>query len=260
MKAIKNLAKVRRNVGALAPRFLFTFVVLTTPFLVAESVQANARAAAVANAELLMQVEQMQQEVKNLRNMVEQQDNALSKMQTEQRNRYLDLDQRTQEYAKRLLELEDRPIMPAPNLSVPTTQAPVTPSVAPVIANVSLEKDRDAYNKAYAYVPEQRFDDAVRSFQDFIRQYPNSRLVGNAYYWLGEIYMVQNRTADAEKMFNVVIGNYPDSFKIADSKYKLGIIYSRYGNEKKAQETMEAIVADYPREPAADHARSYLKK
>ena len=87
MKAIKNLAKVRRNVGALAPRFLFTFVVLTTPFLVAESVQANARAAAVANAELLMQVEQMQQEVKNLRNMVEQQDNALSKMQTEQRNR-----------------------------------------------------------------------------------------------------------------------------------------------------------------------------
>ena len=100
----------------------------------------------------------------------------------------------------------------------------------------------------------------ICSFQDFIRQYPNSRLVGNAYYWLGEIYMVQNRTADAEKMFNVVIGNYPDSFKIADSKYKLGIIYSRYGNEKKAQETMEAIVADYPREPAADHARSYLKK
>ncbi|NLW04407.1 MAG: tol-pal system protein YbgF [Pseudomonadaceae bacterium] len=262
MKAIQHLAKVRENVGALAPRFLFTLALLASPYLVTQPALANARAAAVANAELLMQIEQMQQEIKSLRNMVEKQENSLSKMQTEQRNRYLDLDQRAQEYAKRLLALEERPISAAPSASPQAVKAaaePASPSAA-TLAPASLEKDRDAYNKAYAHVPEQRFEEAINSFQAFIRQYPNSRLIGNAYYWLGEIYMAQNRTADAEKMFNAVITNHPDSFKIADSKYKLGLIYARYGNNSKAQEMMEAIIAEHPREPAAELARSYLKK
>lgn len=279
MKAIQYLAKVRENVGAnLAPRFLFTLAVtgliLTS---VAAPLQANTRTNAVASAELMMQLEQMQQEIKALRNMVEKQENALSKMQTEQRNRYLDLDQRAQDYAQRILSLEERPISAppsrpaalvtttattAPEQTSPKTATPkATAAKSPASkASTDASSDRDAYNKAYAHVPEQRFEEAISSFQGFIRQYPDSRLIGNAYYWLGEIYMAQNRTADAEKMFNAVVGNYPDSFKMADSKYKLGLIYARYGNDKKAQEMMEAIITEHPREPAADHARGYLKK
>lgn len=263
MKAIQYFAKVRESEGAnLAPRFLFTLAFLILLLLLAVTpVQANARSAAVANAEIMMQLEQMQLEIKALRNMVEKQENNLSKMQTEQRNRYLDLDQRAQDYAKRILSLEERPISLPPSLA--TAPVAVTaPSASKTTLKTTSEatSDRDAYNKAYAHVPEQRFEDAINSFQTFIRQYPDSRLIGNAYYWLGEIYMAQNRTADAEKMFNVVINNHTDSFKIADSKYKLGLIYSRYGNNDKAQEMMEAIIAKHPREPAADHARGYLKK
>lgn len=255
MKANQFIAKVRENAGAnLAPRFLFTLALLTSLSLVLFSTPSHAesRAAAVANAELLMQIEQMQQEIKALRNMVEQQENTLSKMQTEQRNRYLDLDQRAQEYAKRILVLEETPLSKPP--SQPTAPIKATP---PEVSGVN---DQQAYNKAYAHVPEQRFEEAIASFQAFIREYPSSRLVGNAYYWLGEIYMAQNRTADAEKMFNAVVSNHPNSFKIADSKYKLGLIYARYGNNNKAKETMESVIAEHPREPAADLARNYLKK
>lgn len=264
MKAIQYFAKVRESEGAnLAPRFLFTLAFLMHLLLLAVTpVQANARSAAVANAEIMMQLEQLQLEIKALRNMVEKQEHNLSKMQTEQRNRYLDLDQRAQDYAKRILSLEERPIsLPPTHSAAPAATAALSNSQKTVAKQSStVTKDRDAYNQAYAYVPEQRFEDAISSFQGFIRQYPDSRLIGNAYYWLGEIYMAQNRTADAEKMFNVVVSNHPDSFKIADSKYKLGLIYSRYGNDKKAQEMMDAIIAEHPREPAADHARNYLQK
>lgn len=270
MKAIQYFAKVRESEGAnLAPRFLFTLAFVVPLLLLAVTpVQANPRSVAVANAEIMMQLEQMQLEIKALRNMVEKQEHNLSKMQTEQRNRYLDLDQRAQDYAKRILSLEERPISLPPSRATaplavtapPVTTAAPSASKATVKTTSEATSDRDAYNKAYAHVPEQRFEDAINSFQTFIRQYPDSRLIGNAYYWLGEIYMAQNRTADAEKMFNVVINNHPDSFKIADSKYKLGLIYSRYGNNDKAQEMMEAIIAKHPREPAADHARGYLKK
>ncbi|GLR62846.1 tol-pal system protein YbgF [Marinospirillum insulare] len=256
MKANQLLAKVREKVGAiLAPRFLSTFSFLTflTLATFTASSQADSRAVAVANAELLMQIEQMQQEIKALRNMVEQQENTLSKMQTEQRNRYLDLDQRAQEYAKRILALEETPISKPPSL--PPADATATEE----LAKPSLG-DQQAYNQAYAHVPEQRFDEAIASFQTFIREYPNSRLIGNAYYWLGEIYMAQNRTAEAEKMFDAVVNNHPSSFKIADSKYKLGLIYARYGNDKKAKQTMQQVIANHPREPAADLARNYLNK
>ena len=267
MKANQFIAKVRENEGAnLAPRFLFTFAFFMFFSLVLFSLpsQAESRAAAVANAELLMQIEQMQQEIKALRNMVEQQENTLSKMQIEQRNRYLDLDQRAQEYAKRILILEETPIAAPPSRQEPsvTAQVPSLSSKTTASSKITSKalNDSEAYNKAYAHVPEQRFDEAITSFQDFIREYPDSRLVGNAYYWLGEIYMAQNRTADAEKMFNAVVSNHPNSFKIADSKYKLGLIYARYGNTAKAKETMENVIAEHSREPAADLARNYLKK
>lgn len=267
MKAINKLAKVRKNVGAnLAPRFLFTLaLLLPASTLVLAATQVDTRANAVANTELIMRLELFEQEIKNLRNMVEQQENLITKMQAEQRNRYLDLDQRAQEYAKRILALEETPISAPPSHSQPSTaEQPIVSSTSKATTTATSpapqQSDQQAYNKAYAFVPEQRFEEATSSFQDFIRNYPESRLIGNAYYWLGEIYMAQNRTADAEKMFNAVVSKHPDSFKIADSKYKLGLIYARYGNNAKAKETMEAVIAEHPREPAADLARGYLKK
>ncbi|SFX49486.1 tol-pal system protein YbgF [Marinospirillum alkaliphilum] len=214
-----------------------------------------------------MQMEQLQQELATLRNRVEQQERALSRMQEEQRNRYVDLDERAQEHSRRLNQLEQarpaaQPATPRTPAQPATTNNPAPASQPPaaVLGQGDAGSDRDAYARAYELVPARRFDEAVTAFQNFIRQHPESRLVGNAYYWIGEIYMAQNRTQDAEKMFDAVVRRYPDSFKIADSKYKLGLIYARYGDERKARETMEAIVRDHPREPAADLARAYLQR
>lgn len=268
MKEFNLSRKVRWDVGAHgAPRFVF--VLLGSLVLSAAGfsgqLQADNRNPAVINAEIIMQMEQLQHELQTLRNKVEQQENSLARMQEDQRNRYLDLDQRAQEYSRRLNALEE--VRPATIPSLPVAPAAVSPTpeqrqttatpAAPAAANLS---DRDAYNKAYELVPERRFDEAITAFQGFIRQYPESRLVGNAYYWIGEIYLAQNRTQDAEKMFDAVVRRYSDSFKIADSKYKLGLIYARYGDETKARETMTGIVRDHPREPAADLARSYLSR
>jgi tol-pal system protein YbgF len=259
--------KVRQNVGAHgAPRFVFVLLgslVLSAAGFSGQLLADN-RNPAVINTEIIMQMEQLQHELQTLRNKVEQQENSLARMQEDQRNRYLDLDQRAQEHSRRLNALEE--VRPAATTSLPAAPAAVSPTSeqrqtsATPAAPAANQSDRDVYNKAYELVPERRFDEAVTAFQGFIRQYPESRLVGNAYYWIGEIYMAQNRTQDAEKMFDAVVRRYSDSFKIADSKYKLGLIYARYGDEAKARETMTGIVRDHPREPAADLARSYLSR
>lgn len=267
MKELSLSRKVEQHVGAhRAPHFVFAL--LTGLFFVfagfSSHLLADNRNPAVINAEIIMQIEQLQHELQTLRNKVEQQENSLARMQEDQRNRYLDLDQRAQEHSRRLNALEDaRPAALPTRPAAPASPASASPTPAPQAAAPaagSSLNDRDAYNKAYELVPERRFDEAVTAFQSFIRQYPESRLVGNAYYWIGEIYMAQNRTQDAEKMFDAVVRRYPESFKVADSKYKLGLIYARYGDEAKARETMAGIVRDHPREPAADLARSYLSR
>lgn len=264
----KFSCQVREIEGApVAPRFLLVLLTgLCFTFLAFPGL-AETRNPAVVTAELIMQMEQLQQEVATLRNRVEQQERTLGRMQEEQRNRYVDLDERAQEHSRRLNQLEEARPVSTPRS--PTQQpvnnnlpsAPQTSDVPPAQGNGNAAgADRDDYARAYELVPARRFDEAVTAFQNFIRKHPESRLVGNAYYWIGEIYMAQNRTQDAEKMFDAVVRRYSDSFKIADSKYKLGLIYARYGDERKARETMEGIVRDHPREPAADLARAYLQR
>lgn len=262
MKAIKISKAVRVKAGAIyGPRFVLACAFLLFPLSLA---QAENRNSAVVQAELFMQLEQLQAEVQTLRNKVEQQERALSRMQDEQRRRYIDLDERLQDHSKRLGDLEERePVgaseRPVDSSAVDRQLSEPLPSGSQTSGSGQLT-DREAYAKAYQLVPERKFDEAIQAFQNFIRQYPESRLVGNGYYWIGEIHMAQNRTREAEKMFDAVVRRYPDSFKIADSKYKLGLIYSRYGNEDQAKEIMQSIVAEHPREPAAELARTWLNR
>ena len=256
MKANKISKAVRVKTGAIfGPRFVLACAFVLMPLSL---VQADNRNSAVIQAELFMQLEQLQAEVQTLRNKVEQQDRALTRMQDEQRKRYIDLDERLQDHSKRINQLEEIEEATANRTSSPEP-LPTSGSSASSTNHGQLS-DREAYAKAYQLVPERKFDEAIQAFQAFIRQYPESRLVGNGYYWIGEIHMAQNRTREAEKMFEAVVRRYPDSFKIADSKYKLGLINSRYGNEAQAKEIMQSIVADYPREPAAELARTWLNR
>ncbi len=194
-------------------------------------------------------------EVQSLRNQVEQQAHALSQMRENQRRRYIDLDERLQDHSQRLTELEALP--------TETVQEDIqTASTQEEEGNAEGQQltAQQAYAQAYQLVPERRFDEAILAFQNFIKDYPDSRLVGNGYYWLGEIHMAQNRTQEAEQMFEAVVRRFPASFKLADSKYKLGLINARYGKEEEARRMMQSIVEEHPNEPAAELARSWLNR
>ena len=258
MKVFFLLRHAREKAGAIfGPRFILVALIL----LPLQSLQADSRNQAVIRAELFMQLEQLQIEVQNLRNQVERQERALALLQDQQAQRYLDLDERLQEHSKRLGDLEQLSLGSGslnPLLEAPSVETEVASSSSGVSGQSG--NDQEVYARAYALVPERRFDEAVKAFQDFIRTYPESRLVGNGYYWIGEIYLAQNRTRDAEKMFDAVVRRYPDSFKVADSLYKLGLIHARYGNSARARETMQSIIDAHPREPAANLARSWLER
>ena len=245
----------------------------------------ESRAQANSNTQLLMQLEQLQAELQSLRDVVERQTYELNQLKRDQRERYLDVDQRLTHVGQEVSEARQQAMQAldiAQTLSKIATRLgadtqispPKTEETAqtgiPRLSSPSLEASqnetagelpsgaRSAYEAAYAKVNARQFDQAIEAFRAFIRDYPDAKLVANAYYWMGEIFMAQNRTQDAERMFDTVVKNYTRSYKVADSLYKLGLVYARYGQQDKAQLTMQELIDKYPKSAAAKLAENYL--
>ncbi|SEI37932.1 tol-pal system protein YbgF [Allopseudospirillum japonicum] len=244
----------------------------------------ESRAQANSNTQLLMQLEQLQSELQSLRDVVERQTYELNQLKRDQRERYLDVDQRLTHVGQEVSEARQQALQALDiaqtlskiatrlgadtQISVPKIEE-TAPTGIPRLSSPSLEASqetagelpssaRSAYESAYAKVNARQFDQAIEAFRAFIRDYPDSKLVANAYYWMGEIFMAQNRTQDAERMFDTVVKNYTRSYKVADSLYKLGLVYARYGQQDKAQLTMQELIDKYPKSAAAKLAENYL--
>ena len=64
-------------------------------------------------------------------------------------------------------------------------------------SNTSKTKDKDVYDDAYALLKKGEYDAAEQAFLKFMKDYPDSSLLGNANYWLGECYYAQGQYAEA---------------------------------------------------------------
>jgi tol-pal system protein YbgF len=84
-----------------------------------------------------------------------------------------------------------------------------------------------------------------------VKNFPQSDLVGNAYYWLGEVYMVQGDASLAVVSFEYVISKFPQHRKIPDALYKAGVAYQNTGNVDKANQLLQRVLAEYPESSAA---------
>ena len=107
--------------------------------------------------------------------------------------------------------------------------------------------EEEAYRAAYALVQSQQFDQAVTAFQQFQRDYPAGKYAPNAYYWLGELYLVVQPPdlESSRQSFTMLLGQYPDNSKAPDALYKLGKVQFMKGNPEKAREYLDMVINNY---------------
>lgn len=207
--------------------------------------------AAGNSAEALILLQQLQDEVRALRGMVEQQQYKIRRMEQDQRDRYRDLDRRISQLGSGA---------PAPATAANSDiQAPAAP-VAPLPAADSTPTDTQAYQAAFALVRQKSFADALTAFADFIQLYPDSARIPNAYYWIGEVNLAEQNLEPAKTAFEKVIADFSDHRKAPDATYKLGVIYHQMGKADKAQELFKQTLSRYPDSSAANLAQDYLKR
>ena len=146
------------------------------------------------------------------------------------------------------------------------TQAP---STASVLDGGTLQQgqlpvpggsDRDNYQVALELLRDERYDQSAASFREFLVAFPDSRLAGNAQYWLAESYYASNEFEKALADFARVIDNYPQSTKVPDALLKKG--YCNYSLQRwdDARTALSRVQSDYPTTTAARLADQYLKR
>lgn len=221
---------------------------------VGASVGAGAQAPASAQGMLFTQLEQLQQEIAQLRGMVEEQQNELQRLKQESLDRYQDLDQR----------LSSAPVNAgsqtgAINAGVAPT-APAAPQPTASAEPGDPAKEKLYYDAAFDLIKSKDFDKASQAFNAFLNRYPNSQYAGNAMYWLGEVNLAKGDLQGAGQAFARVSANYPNHAKVPDSLFKLADVERRLGNNDKARGILQQVISQYPGSSAAQLAQRDLQR
>ena len=208
---------------------------------------------------LALRVQQLEEEIRRLNGLVEEQASLLMRLQDQSLERYVEMDRRLAAIGtidpSAVIEGDQETDSPTPDNSVPSVEVPVA------VAEVQ-PGEREAYQSAYGLVRERRFEAAVDAFNTFLASYPFGRFAPNAHYWLGELYLVIEPVdpESARQNFQLLLDQYPNDRKVPDALYKLGRVHALKGNVDRSKEYLNKVIADYGSEqhPAAQLAKDFL--
>jgi len=256
------------------------FISISTP-LYAESgmtiEQRLGRLENILSSQVLMEqsqrVEQIQLELTSLRELLENQENQLSLIKQRQRNLYQDIDRRLNNLeitggttsvpeaggssiAAPTASLAGSAIAPPGGATVSTGSS--TSQVAPVVSGD--KNGKSAYTQAFNTLKEGRYKQAIISFKEFQKNYPESAFGANAQYWLGETYSVSRDYKAALTEFKRVVSDYPDSNKVEGALLKIGYTYYEMQDWDSAKTALELVVTKFPGTTVSRKAKERLQR
>lgn len=194
---------------------------------------------------LMLQVRDLEQQVAEQRGLVEELNYQIQILQQEQKERYVDLDQR-------LLNMQQQLDMQA--------VAPAEREVSSSLSEnaVSDEDILAEYNAARDLIRNRDFPGAIRALSEFAQAHPNHELTPNAWYWLGEVHLVSREVSQAQAAFETVVDDFEGHAKVPDSLYKLGVIAQQQEQGSQATRFFNRVISDYPGSQSAKLAQARL--
>jgi tol-pal system protein YbgF len=192
--------------------------------------------------DLQRQLEAVQADVRRLRGELDEAQHEAKSGKDQQRDLYADLDRRLQAVETRV------------------PGAGTTPPPAATTGGAAVTSDRDAYQSALDRLKNRDYEGAERALKDFLNNYPQSVLVDNAEYWLGETYYVERRYPEAIDTFQRVVHDHPDSRKVPDALLKAGYAQYEQKRYREARDLLARVQQSYPDSSAANEARERLRR
>lgn len=201
-------------------------------------------------SELFFQVQALQEEVLELRGLVEEQSYELRRLKQQRLDDYVDLD-------RRISQISGAPPTVQPGRSNPS-ESPVDTMDTEPVHNMPAE-ELTAYRDAIDLVLKQKkFDAGIEALQQYLKAYPRGNYSANAQYWLGQIYLQKEDLPNSKVWFSRMIQEFPSHQKVDEAKFKLGKVHDLLGEKKQAEKLIREV-ANSSNSAVARMAEDYLK-
>lgn len=194
----------------------------------------------LTNMNLPSEINDLQQQVAQLRGQLQDQDRTIKMLQAQQENFYENVN-------SKLKQLQDQITTPASS-SASLNAGVKSDNASTVSALTSMDgmkpvqaSDTEAYQIAFNSLMDKHYAKAREGFNAYLQNYPQGKYSGNVNYWLGEIALLEQRYPQAEAAFSEVVNRFQDSGKAEDARYKLAITHLKMGKTAKAKDELLAI-------------------
>ena len=233
-------------------------------------------------ADLVIQLQQLQQQVAQLQGTIEEQNFQINELKERQKVLYVDIDSRLAALETHTMSqntnnnnnlvvdsaINDTPVKTQTvTLADPLVRETVDAQLSTnTLSQPNISSSTDAndpavdllYQTAFNQLKSGRFNESARLFEDFIQKYPNHELTDNSYYWLGESYYVTRNYPLALSAFQSLENKFPLSSKLADSLLKIGYTYHELEDYQQAAQALNKVVNSFPNESVARLAQNRL--
>jgi len=203
---------------------------------------------------IVVQLQLLQEEVRRLTGLVEEQAQQLARLKEQSLERYVDLD-------RRLASAAEEPLIGSQGGAGSEGQVAEVAMRPTLVVTPKEAGEEVAYQSAYSLVKTRQFPEAVEAFKTFLGGYPFGYYAPNAHYWLGELYLVLEKPDPelARQSFKLLLDQYPDNAKVPDATYKLGRVHFLKANRDRAREYLNRVISEYPDHPAAQLAQDFIR-
>jgi len=118
----------------------------------------------------------------------------------------------------------------------------------------------EVFNMAYSDYRNGNFELAIDGFKMYKEQFPESPLVDDSVYWIGECYFSQKKYEEAIEQFNDLILNHPRGDKIPAAYLKKGLSLVELGKKEEALSVFKLLVSKFPLEEETKIAQQKIKE
>jgi tol-pal system protein YbgF len=198
------------------------------------------------------QLQLLQQEMMELRGMVEQLQHEFSRLKSIQDDRYLELDARLQRALKANVSARQ---------SVAKDLGEAVAEVSIAVADENLG-EKELYETIQILIRNRQYEMAITQLEALIVRFPDGEYTANTYYWLGQVQAAKTNPdfEKARQALAQVISFFPEHSKVPDAAYALGKVYHKLGDCERATDLLQQVINQYPKKSAAKLAGSYLRE
>ena len=122
----------------------------------------------------------------------------------------------------------------------------------------SNDPGKAIYDQGLELFRASKFNEAYRTFSDYISKYPKGKMAPNARFWLGDCYYNQQEYELAILEYQKVIADYPSDGKAPAALLKQGLAFEKLKDNETAKIVYNKLLKEYPKSDQVETAKKRL--